>query len=128
MSASADLLTLAEVSDLLGLTVRQLGRLRRGPDPLPVIHLTRKEPRIRHGDLDAWLARRPLVAASYSVYRGPDDGQRTPTDSDATRTDASGDGRAPRRERQHGGPVGAGRGADHRAGRPLDSVRRGLRC
>ena len=54
----APLLTLADVAQRLACTLRQVRRLVRAADPLPVLYLNRKQPRVRGADLEAWLARR----------------------------------------------------------------------
>jgi hypothetical protein len=55
---SAALLTLDEVCRQLACTRRQVRRLATGADPLPVLYLNRKQPRVRGADLEAWLTRR----------------------------------------------------------------------
>jgi hypothetical protein len=57
------LLTIPEVrAILLNASPSQLRRFRRGPDPLPVVTLSRKLTGVRPADLAAWIARRVAVA------------------------------------------------------------------
>jgi hypothetical protein len=63
-----DLFTLDDVARQLRVTSRQLRRLRQGPDPLPVVHLSRKLLRVDPAALDAWLARRQLPNGLSDAY------------------------------------------------------------
>jgi len=62
------LLTLDDVCRVLQITVRQLKRLRTGPDPLPVIHLSRRIMRVDPASLRGWLARRGMDSSIPSGY------------------------------------------------------------
>lgn len=117
------LLTLADVAAQLGLTVRQVRRLRSGNDPLPVFHLSRKAPRIHPDDLAAWLTRRRLIASISSTYTRDHDrlgAAEAANGGGALATSARG---TPGGALEHAGAVGAGRTAHPRGGRPLNSQR-----
>src|SRR5262249_8530126 len=68
------LLSLDEVRAVLGLASdRQVKRLATGPDPLPILYLNRKAPRVHPDDLEAWLARRRLTQTVSSAYTSSHD-------------------------------------------------------
>ena len=51
------LYTIPEVADILSVSVSQIYRYtKQEENPLPVIHLGEKTPRIRREDLDKWIA------------------------------------------------------------------------
>ena len=115
-------LTPAEVGTVLRIPEREVRDLiRRGA--LPAVHLSRKRLLVRRADLHDFLAQR-VAGGVVSLYSAARDGHSVATNPAASPPDAGTVGGTPRRDRQHGGAVGAGRGAHKRAGRPLDSVRR----
>ena len=120
----SELLTLPEVGALLRLTLRQVRRLAHHPDPLPLLYLSRKEPRVDREALAAWVTRRQVAPPPYTMYSPPHDRDGTASPTSAARVDPSAAGRKARRHQQHGRPVGAIGSPHHGAGRPVDSVRR----
>lgn len=75
------LLTLDEVAIQLGVTLRQLRRLRDGGDPLPVVQLNRKTVRVHPDDLANWVDRRRC--RPVEITRGSDSVRRRDSAGDA---------------------------------------------
>jgi excisionase family DNA binding protein len=116
--------TYDQVAALLNVEPREVARWTHLLDGLPRVRLSRKVVRIARSDLDAWL-RKHLVAAPSTVYSSPrHDRGRTSADSEAARPHASATRRTHRRPLEQPGALGARRGQNHGAGRPLNSAAR----
>ena len=112
---SLPLLTLPEVAQRLACTLRQVRRLARGADPLPVLHLNRKQPRVRAIDLEAWLTRRLTwnIEKPYSPFHN---WHGTAAAAEGRGLHAGDPRGAPRHDQEPPGRAGARRGGRPRSG------------
>jgi hypothetical protein len=118
------LLTFADVRATLGLASdRQVRRLMSAADPLPVIYLNRKQPRLHPDDFAAWVTRLRLTGHVSGPYISSHDRH-------GAAAAAKGYGVFPAQTRssdwrplEHPSQVGAGGASNSRGGRPLDSLR-----
>jgi hypothetical protein len=110
------LLTPDEVRARLHITLRQWRRLRQGPDPVPVVALSKKLQRIDPRALDAWLARRALAGGVQNGYHHAHDRQGTSTAAALGGPHPTDPGAGPGHEHELRRALGARRGGRPRGG------------
>jgi hypothetical protein len=113
VSAAADaLLSVTEAAQRLGLA--------RLPKDVPRVRRNRKWVRVRPRDLAQYLQNH-VETAPHNLYSPLHDGIGTALDPASAAPDASRTRRDARGDRQHGRPVGTGRGRHLTAGRPVNA-------